>query len=283
MAFITSDSSGKRVVVPALENADYTYGVTYIKNNHGVIAVQKGKESEYTYTIGSAGLNATPKYPGIVDDNNNVAVEINNEPNQPVFQVTVPQKLFQDTMINGRKLAGHDDGVNRLTGQAYINTSLMGGDDFLEVVGGSNNFANGNKGSDHIVLRGGQGRYLGGADSDTMEVFDSITGTLVNGNKGNDVVKGNAAGVAYRGGADNDILAVSQGNAWGDKGADTFRGVGGDGFVTVEDYTSGEDMVQLGMGGSWSQFGNRQMFTNTDGDQIMLLAGISSADQVTLV
>ena len=97
------------------------------------------------------------------------------------------------------------------------------------------------------------------------------------------MVTGNAAGVTYRGGADNDILAVSQGNAWGDKGADTFRGVVGDGFVTVEDYTSGEDMVQLGMGGSWSQFANGQMFTSTDGDQFMLLAGIASADQITLV
>ena len=42
-------------------------------------------------------------------------------------------------------------------------------------------------------------------------------------------------------------------------------------------------MVQLGMSGSWSQFGNGQMFTSTDGDQIMLLADISSADQISLV
>ncbi len=159
----------------------------------------------------------------------------------------------------------------------------MGGNDYLEVVGGSNNFANGNKGSDHIVIRGGQGRYLGGADSDILEVFDAITDSWVNGNRSADLVSGNAAGVTYRGGADNDTLAVSQGNAWGDKGADTFSGVVGDGFVIVEDYTPGEDMVQLGMAGSWSQFGNGQMFTSTDGDQLMLLAGITSADQVTFV
>ena len=188
---------------------------------------------------------------------------------------------MQKNIHNGREYLS--DGVDQLTGQANFSRALMAGDDFLDVIGGSNNFANGNKGSDHIVLRGGQGRYLGGADSDTMEVFDAITGSLVNGNKGNDVVTGNAAGVTYRGGADNDILAVSQGNAWGDKGAGTFRGVVGDGFVTLEDYTPGEDMVQLGMAGSWSQFGNGQMFTSTDGDQLMLLAGIASADQITLV
>jgi len=47
------------------------------------------------------------------------------------------------------------------------------------------------------------------------------------------VVTGNAAGVTYRGGAANDILAVSQGNAWGNKGVDTFRGIVGDGFFIV--------------------------------------------------
>lgn len=94
----------------------------------------------------------------------------------------------------------------------------MGGDDFLEVTGGSNNFANGNQGADYFVIRGGQGRYRGGRDNDRIEVIDAITGSQVNSNQGSDFVSGGVAGVAYRGGSDNDTFAVSSGTVWGDNG-----------------------------------------------------------------
>lgn len=157
----------------------------------------------------------------------------------------------------------------------------MGGNDYLEVVGGTDNFANGNKGEDTIILNGGKGRYLGGSDNDTLQVFSADSGSWVNGNRGEDYVTGNVIGVTYRGGSDSDVLAVSQGDVWGDKDADTFVGVAGDGYAVIQDYTIGEDLVEIEMDGSWSSVDNGLIFTTDSGDQIMLLVGIDDVDQIT--
>ena len=159
---------------------------------------------------------------------------------------------------------------------------MLGGNDYLEVTGG-NNYVNGNMGEDTIVLRGGFGEYLGGKDSDTIEVFAAEEGTSVNGNLGEDFITGTVAGVIYRGGKDNDLLAVRQGEVWGDKAADTFRAVAGDGYAVIQDYTVGVDMVEIDMDGSWSNVGDGLMFTDDSGDQLMLLLGINDAEQVTRV
>ena len=159
---------------------------------------------------------------------------------------------------------------------------MLGGDDFLEVTGG-NNYANGNMGEDTIILRGGFGEYLGGKDSDTIEVFGAEEGTSVNGNMGQDFITGSVGGVIYRGGKDNDTLAVSQGEVWGDKASDTFRGVTGEGYAVIQDYTIGEDLVELAMDGVWSKIESGLMFTDDSGDQIMLLIGINDIEQVTLI
>ena len=169
-----------------------------------------------------------------------------------------------------------------LTGQANIKLRMMGGSDYLEVTGG-NNYANGNMGEDTIILRGGSGEYLGGKGSDTFKVFDSKEGTSVNGNRGEDIITGSVSGVIYRGGKDNDVLSVSQGEVWGDKGADTFRGVAGDGYAVIKDYTIGVDLIEIAMGGSWSNAGDGLMFTDDSGDQIMLLTEINDVEQVTRV
>ena len=159
----------------------------------------------------------------------------------------------------------------------------MGGNDYLEVIGGVDNFANGNLGDDVMILRGGRGEYLGGKDNDTMEVYSAISGSSVNGNLGDDYVTGFVAGVVYRGGKDNDMMVVSQGDVWGDKGADTFVGVSGDGYALIQDYTIGEDVVELEMDGSWSKVGDGLMFMDDNGDQIMLLLGIDDVEQVTVL
>ena len=158
----------------------------------------------------------------------------------------------------------------------------MGGNDFLEVTGGSN-YVNGNMGEDTIILRGGFGQYLGGKDSDTIKVFGAEVNTSVNGNLGEDYVTGNVSGVTYRGGKDNDYLAVSQGDVWGDKDSDTFRAVAGDGFAVIQDYTIGEDIVDIEMDGSWAYVGDGLMFTDDSGDPLMLLLGINDVEQVTIV
>ena len=174
------------------------------------------------------------------------------------------------------------DVADSLIGQSNIKFRMMGGNDLLEIIGGVDNFANGNRGEDKFILRGGQGEYLGGKDSDTFEVFASEEGTLVNGNRGEDIITGSVSGVTYRGGKDNDTLAVSQGEVWGDLGVDVFRGVTGEGYAVIQDYIE-EDVVELAMDGVWSKIESGLIFTDNSGDQIMLLVGISDVDQVTMV
>lgn len=175
------------------------------------------------------------------------------------------------------------DADESLMDQANINVLMMGGDDALEVINGTNNYANGNTGDDEIILLGGQGQYLGGKNDDIIEVFGADAGTSVNGNLGEDFVAGSVAGVTYRGGKDRDVLAVSQGDVWGDMGADTFRATKGDGFAVIHDYVSGEDLVDLAMDGSWSNIGNSLLFTDASGDQLMLLVGVEAVEQITFL
>ncbi|WP_170953673.1 DUF4347 domain-containing protein [Synechococcus sp. UW179A] len=230
-------------------------------------------------------------------------------------------QTLENLLINGRRYWTHK--VDSLINQSNFNFALLNDNDYLEVTGGKNNYANGNKGddrfvlragqkgqyfggkgadtfevfggidsyingdkgADQIILRGGLGRYLGGDDGDRIEVLAADSGSWVNGNRGNDFITGAAAGVTYRGGKDDDVLAVSQGDVWGDLGIDTFRGVSGDGYALIQDYTVGEDKIDLAMiqGGSWTNVDNGLMFTDLSGDQIMLLLGIKDSEQVTLI
>ena len=111
----------------------------------------------------------------------------------------------------------------------------------------------------------------------------AVSGSWVNGNRGEDTIIGSVAGVTYRGGADADLMIVSQGDVWGDKGPDTFRGVKGEGYAVIQDYSIDEDVVDLEMKGSWSKLDSGLMFTDDSGDQIMLLLGIGDVEQVTLI
>ncbi|MDC0256944.1 hypothetical protein OAK25_02185 [Synechococcus sp. AH-551-P10] len=49
--------------------------------------------------------------------------------------------------------------------------------------------------------------------------------------------------MVYRGGKYNDTLALSQGEVWGGLGVDVFRGVIGEGYAVIQDYTIGEDSL----------------------------------------
>ncbi len=145
---------------------------------------------------------------------------------------------------------------------------------------GSNNFYTEEQGTNIFRFfidnntgdRGYQGTMRGGGDSDIFEV-DNIKGDiLVKGNKGENFITG-IANIVYRGGEDNDLIAVSQGEVYGDKGADTFVGVKGDGYAVIQDYTIGEDLIAIDMDGAWDQMYSVSMFTDTSGDQIMFLPG----------
>ncbi len=187
---------------------------------------------------------------------------------------------IENTVVNGRSYLSN--GTEALTNQANINIGLLGGNDFLEVTGGSNNFANGNNGEDHIVLRGGQGKYLGGNNNDKIEVFNAGAGSWVNGNNGTDFITGSVDGMTYRGGADNDRLAVSAGSVWGDKGADTFQATAGGGVAMIQDYTAGLDLIQ-GVAGGGFTLTDQGLTYGVGGDQMLLLKGITDASQVTVI
>ncbi len=231
------------------------------------------------------------------------------------------------SVVKKPEIFQYADKDDYLLNQRDVKLRMMGGDDVVEIIGGDDNFVNGNMGSDQILVRGGKGRYLGGSEGDVfiayggeenfvygqkgddeihvrggfgtysggdgndlISVEGTITsGTLVNGNDGKDVVTGRVAGVTYRGGADDDELAVSQGDVWGDQGDDIFTGRTGDGYAVIHDYSVDEDRINLdqvygrGSGGSWKNVDNGLMFTDSSGDQIMLLLGIDTVDQVTLV
>ena len=178
-------------------------------------------------------------------------------------------------------LAGDDVLLGSQDGGS-VKARMMGGNDFVEIWSGNENFANGNQGNDEIVLNGGRGQYLGGKDDDRIEVYGAEAGTQVNGNNGRDFITGYVDDVTYRGGADNDILAVSAGTVWGDKGADTFQAIAGDGVAIVQDFTAGQDLLQ-GIAGGGFTLTEQGLSYGVGDDQMLLLAGITDASQVTLI
>ena len=177
--------------------------------------------------------------------------------------------------------------------------SMMGGNDFVRIWTGDYNFVNGNRGNDVIevsyiddedgVTRGYGGIFLGGKDNDTMSGFSGTVGTL-NGNRGNDKIWGSStAWGTFRGGKDNDQLGVTNGIVYGDKGNDAFlmmppSSISSE-YAWVKDYTPGADTVYYAPSlGTFSHFANSHgLWLYQNYNATMLLEGISSIDQVTLI
>ena len=211
------------------------------------------------------------------------------------------------------------DTNNSVFSQKNVRLRMMGGNDYIEIVGGVNNFINGNNGSDQIVLKAGQGTYQGGAgkdtftvigasnnyingnkgpdkitlnaglskalggdDNDSIEVLGATIGSWVNGNNGNDLITGVVAGVTYRGGSDDDVLAVSRGDVWGDNGSDTFQATAGAGVAFIQDYTTGLDKIRAVAGGGFT-LTDQGLAYGVGGDQMLMLLGINDASQVTVI
>ena len=96
----------------------------------------------------------------------------------------------------------------------------------------------------------------------------------VNAGSGNDVVIGNRGANTLNGQAGNDRLYGGSGNdlliggggkdrVWGQGGRDTFRVQRGGGYTIVEDFTNGQDRIQLGSGRSGLRL-------KTRGDDVLL-------------
>ncbi len=120
---------------------------------------------------------------------------------------------------------------------------------------------------------------IGKDDSDIIEVPNIEGEFLVNGNQGEDFITG-IGNIVYRGGQDDDFIAVSQGEVYGDKGADLFFGVTGDGYAVIQDYTIGEDAIALAMDGEWNNVESGLMYTDSSGEEVMLLVGIDDVQQI---
>jgi len=154
-------------------------------------------------------------------------------------------RLVFETLQGSDRLEGSPDG-------GPVQTRLLGGNDFVRIRSGSDNFINGNAGNDFIDLAGGGGQILGGSDADQILV-QAGSWDVVNGNQGDDeiIAQGATRGV-IRGGSGNDII-TSFGTSvavYGDRGADTFKlgGFGSGGVTVVKDFELGVDALDIPTG-----------------------------------
>ena len=170
-----------------------------------------------------------------------------------------------------------------LSGLSDINISLMGGNDTCEIVGGNNNFCNGNEGSDTLTILGGQGRYLGGSGEDNIVVNFAEAGSKVNGNRDRDVITGGAAGVTFRGGSEDDVLLVSRGSVYGDLGRDTFEAVAGEGAAEIEDFSTDDDFIRITVsGGIWTSTESGLQFSVGE-DVHLIIKGIFDLNEINII
>lgn len=238
----------------------------------------------YTITVIDADRATTqPGLTGTLEPAVVAPTEAYSANRTPVYNTNI-----QNTVVNGTQY--FTTGRDTLTGQADVRIGLLAGNDTIEIVGGNNNFVNGNQGADILNIMGGSGRYLGGRDGDSINVTNALAGTQVNGNQGSDIITGSVDAVTYRGGAGNDTIRVSSGTVYGDVGNDTFVAVAGDGVAVVQDYQGGSvvrgtangDVIQGLAGGSLSLTAEGAVY-GVGGDQMLLLAGVTDLSQVTVV
>ena len=207
-----------------------------------------------------------------------------------VLNIYKNRNLVDSYSANGSSMTASSELITYFADKGF-DTTYLGTErpDIFKIGSGdSNNFYIEEQGDDVFIFyidnntndRGYQGTMSGGGDSDIFEVGNIKGDILVNGNKGEDFITG-IGNIVYRGGQDNDLIAVSQGEVYGDKGADTFVGVKGDGYAVIQDYTIGEDLIAIDMDGAWDQMYGGSMFTDTSGDQIMFLPGIDFQQTAT--
>jgi Ca2+-binding RTX toxin-like protein len=154
----------------------------------------------------------------------------------------------RDDLIHGHN--GHDKiyggkGKDKLYGDD--------GNDYL-YAGSHNDYARGGSGKDHIWGDTGNDRLHGDGGHDK-----------VYGGKGNDKLYGESGNDRLYGGSGNDLLIGGGGKdrVSGQGGRDTFRVQRGGGYTIIEDFTNGQDRIQLGSGRSGLKL-------KTRGDDVLL-------------
>ncbi len=186
---------------------------------------------------------------------------IENDDPRPPGQ-TIGGGSGNDVLTGG---AGND----KLSGRAGNDTlNGNGGDDILQG-GAGKDILNGDAGNDHLygdggddTLSGGQGNDTlnGGLGNDTLnggEGNDTLTGGLgkdvLAGGEGNDTLNGGLGDDQLSGGAGDDQLlgGAGQDTLRGDAGADRFdynalfQSLAGEGRDVIQDFTAGEDKIDL--------------------------------------
>ena len=119
---------------------------------------------------------------------------------------------------------------------------------------GGNDVLSGGKGNDRLYGDGGKDRLTGGSGNDRLY-----------GGSGKDRLTGGSGKDRLYGGSGNDVLIGGGGKdrVWGQRGRDTFRVERGDGYMIIEDFTNGQDKIQLGSGSSGLKL-------KTRGDDVLL-------------
>ncbi|OED47797.1 hypothetical protein AB838_14320 [Rhodobacteraceae bacterium (ex Bugula neritina AB1)] len=121
----------------------------------------------------------------------------------------------------------YDNGVN-------ISASQSGSDYSASAVGGSATVEISNVTS--FYLTNGNDSIF--ANEDSNNIFGFGGDDAISAGAGNDFVNGGAGNDSFIGGAGNDVLTGGSGN-------DTFIFGSGDGQDTVQDFTSGEDLISF--------------------------------------
>lgn len=168
------------------------------------------------------------------------------------------------------------------------NDSLDGGDGADIIYGGAgNDYAVGGIGGDVLIGQEGNDDLRGGADDDSIDGGadnDSLYGgdgsDYILGGTGADVLFGEAGSDQLRGDAGNDTVVGGGGGdtLFGGTGADVFVFAVGSGVDSINDWTDGEDRIDItGYAGATfantviSQNGVNTLITFVGGDQVILL------------
>lgn len=267
-------NGGANSGINRLEYAATETGTIYLSVSKAILTAATPRVGDYSFTITTAELPAV----NFIDGTNRqdtiqgtVGVDdiVGLGGDDLIFGRSGDDKIFGgagDDRLNG------EDGDDELFGQAGDDTLTAGdGDDYLNggggndmlfggegddglFGGGGNDALYGDKGDDFMAGGGGNDIMRGGSGEDVMQggagndrLFGQNGDDVMNGQNGNDALFGGNGADLIRGQAGRDTLVGQKGNDLlvGGDGADRFVFREGDGFDRIQDFTSGEDRLDV--------------------------------------
>lgn len=220
--FIYINGDGKDTI------QDYTSGNDIIKIEKGNISSVKVKNKDTIITIGKGNItvkNTKDKKVTIVDSNGT-------------------KRLYKSGKLLSNGLTYNKKNTT-LTVGANFGKTLKPGDYHSTII--NINASKHNKASD-ITGNAKNNTINGGSKNDILH--GGKGDDKLYGNAGNDIIYGDAGNDKLYGGAGDDTLYGGTGNdtLTGGAGKDTFVYKNGEGNDIITDYTSGEDLIQIGNG-----------------------------------